>query len=360
VFGLSLLILFFSLKRSAINDILFKGFLIGFYLLLPMLLLGVFNGDLKVVGYWSLFFLLAILIGFLNFYDYKPDIYFAVFSFLLMLTYFSQVGSLSLSEVGVSRLSSDSDENQGFGLYSYCAVYMSAISVYIFAFISRSRLSFFLATVALLLACLIVFYSGARSSFLSMLIVSLLYAYSCCKLFGFFKVFSAVALFLSLSFVILFLGPESDFNSRVSHYFYATLDGVGVIFGDSAAYDESAFHRVDQRQYAIELFMSNFFFGAGYKNYWVDFPLLQAFSDCGIFFGLYYVFFFFLFPALYALSRFGRGSLSGICSFLFLLTLQKYFLHGQPYNWSLFLVVFPILIMYSIEAVAGLSLRKVR
>lgn len=77
--------------------------------------------------------------------------------------------------------------------------------------------------------------------------------------------------------------------------------------------------------------------GHGFKYLYIDFPLLQAFSDGGIAFGMLFLFTALLVPNAIALKMLISPHLSQMYALSALITIQEVpnlFLHGQPYDYS--------------------------
>lgn len=77
--------------------------------------------------------------------------------------------------------------------------------------------------------------------------------------------------------------------------------------------------------------------GHGYKYLYIDFPLLQAFSDGGIAFGLLFLITALIVPNLMAVKMLISPHLSHFYVLAALITIQEVpnlFLHGQPYDYS--------------------------
>jgi len=119
-------------------------------------------------------------------------------------------------------------------------------------------------------------------------------------------------------------------------------------YGDSSGADIAAVMRVGQRGQALDDMSSDFFTGVGFKVFWVDFPLLQAFSNLGVFFGLLYGVVYLLYPLFMSVVLFsGRESVAVFFSLLYVCSVPRLFLHGQPLDWQHMIYVVPVLCYFS-------------
>ena len=98
--------------------------------------------------------------------------------------------------------------------------------------------------------------------------------------------------------------------------------------------EESAETRRNLRQKTLEEFDP---LGHGYKYLYIDFPLLQAFSDGGLGFGLLFLATALIWPNFIAIKMLLSPHLNQLYGLMALVTIQEVpnlFLHGQPYDYS--------------------------
>jgi len=130
-------------------------------------------------------------------------------------------------------------------------------------------------------------------------------------------------------------------EERLNATFEAIMNAAKTILGVSTLQiDDAANGRIIQREKAISLIWENLAFGAGFKAFWVDFPLLQAFSDLGVFFGLLYLSVVFIGPVFTCFTLRQPKPTEALLCALYMLNLPRLFLHGQPYDWPIFCFAF--------------------
>lgn len=131
-------------------------------------------------------------------------------------------------------------------------------------------------------------------------------------------------------------------SERVFVIFEKMVTGF-FAFTEGSDAELSALGRFRTRNLAIETFMENPWTGAGYKTLWVDFPVIQAFQDLGIFFGMIFIVAFIIVPMKAMHMAIRRNDLTAVflCT-IYLVNLPRLFFHGQPYDWSTFAYVFPV------------------
>ena len=148
-------------------------------------------------------------------------------------------------------------------------------------------------------------------------------------------------IFISIILMMIIIGLLSDrFEILVSRI----VEGLYSLFSANSYLDQSAVGRRIQRAHALNLFSQHPLSGAGIKYYWVDFPLLQIFSDMGLFIGSVYILYFFLYPLNQCRIGFWqKNQTQMLLGSLYLLNLPRMFLHGQPYDWGIFIYTLPLL-----------------
>lgn len=235
----------------------------------------------------------------------------------------------------VSR-TSFSEDNQAYTLIAYAAAFGIIASAHA---LLRSYLGLVLGTASIVACVASVILAGTRSVY-SGLAISIVYLLVADRHYV-----SVRRLFLyttALIMIFVFLALSGLFSERLQLLQESIREGFYTILGgDSLGIDPSALGRVFQREYASYLLAENPLFGAGFKAYWVDFPLLQAYSDLGIFIGFFYTVAFLIVPVFIAVRSTRRSNPGHILlAALYLLNMPRLFLHGQPYDWVLFAYVF--------------------
>lgn len=346
-----------------------KGILPAFYdigfVLLFSLLLFVFSilkyGYLEVGGlnYYLpiVFYFLFVSVMAAVFRDFTMILYVAVFLLFLVLmklsspsvnfdhTFLLYVGSLltlyflsiDFGSIGVGRVAMGEVEG-AFGIIAYCAIFGMAVLASL-SFKRSSQLVFIGEVVFFGVCFYTVILTGVRSPLFGFAVLTSIWLAN--RWATFLKPTNVVALLIILPFGFSLVDGASD---RIFHIYEAVASGIETIFSNKSElmYDASASGRVLQRSYALELLYSNFLFGGGYKIFWVDFPLLQAFSDMGIFFGLFYVFVVLIVPLMFSKVLISSDGYSRLVMIFYLACIPRLFLHGQPYDWQHLIYIVPV------------------
>jgi hypothetical protein len=125
--------------------------------------------------------------------------------------------------------------------------------------------------------------------------------------------------------------------------------------------EESAETRRNLRQKTLDEFDP---LGHGYKYIYIDFPLLQAFSDGGVAFGLLFMITALVVPNWIAIKMLLSPHLTQVYGLVALITIQEVpnlFLHGQPYDYShWFLLVVEIAVVSQFLEQSGKSVSMPR
>lgn len=230
-------------------------------------------------------------------------------------------------------------ENEAYTLSAYACAFLSFVSLFCFV-----RTKFYLYLFLVVIGLYGVVLAGTRSVYAG-LILSTIYIFYCnfsLKEAGVLFIYLIVAVVGSVFFGYFF---DAHLADRINHLFENAILGFETFFfGGGVVYDASALGRVFQREYAISLFYLNPALGNGIKEFWVDFPLLQIFSDLGFLVGLLYVFVYFLFPLYCILSRGKNAQLPEVFMYgVYILNVPRLFLHGQPYDWTIYLFLAPVI-----------------
>ena len=134
-----------------------------------------------------------------------------------------------------------------------------------------------------------------------------------------------------------------------------TLDlivtGLGSLSGANAL-ERSAEGRRDFRELGLQNIADSPWFGTGFMTQQLDFPLLQACQDFGLFIGSCFIIDALLLPAYWSMKalRGGRHAEKFIAA-LFILNSPRLFLHGTPYDWVTFTYLLPVYSMALCRAV---------
>jgi hypothetical protein len=221
-----------------------------------------------------------------------------------------------------------SDDNAGYTLIAYAAAAGLIGNFYLLTIGVGRRLISVLSVPICLTAILM---AGTRSVYLGIVLAvsSIIFLYGRKSKGGYYGIFV-------LAVIICIISVTGLMSDRITHMLDFISRGLFTILGDKSSLgDPSALSRINQRSLAIDLFLNNPVFGAGFKHYWVDFPLLQSFSDGGFFFGTLYLLAILVIPLWYCWSL--RGSSSSIVILMlaiYILNLPRLFLHGEPYDWT--------------------------
>lgn len=337
------LILIYSSYRA--EKVVCKNIIVIVFLILLMLyglVASFFLGDIKNI-IWCIFGLFVIFI--FSQIDYNRiifDEWGVGFSIAMCLLFISETGVSSLT-TGLARQSVGED-NAAYGLAAYCS-----INALLFAVASASGVSgrkyILLAGGAFLLSFLIILLTGVRSPLLGFFICSIVLFY---RMYWHSNKGDRVLILLVFTFVF---GYVLATGSVVGDILESVSIALRTLFGSSDyVVDAAALGRNFQREEAIFVFSENIFFGAGFKYYWVDFPLLQALSDGGLLFGLGYIFvyFLYLFPKSVR-GVFNSDSTVVFFSLLYVCNAPRLFLHGQPMDWQHMVYTIPVICFFAFD-----------
>lgn len=311
-------------------------------LLLYGLIASIFLGDIKNI-IWCMFGLVAVFV--FSRIDYSRiifDEWGVGFSIVMCLLFISETGVSSLG-TGLARQSVGED-NAAYGLAAYCS-----INALLFAVASASEVSgrkyILLAGGAFLLSFLIILLTGVRSP---------LFGFFVCSMVLFYRMYwrsdAGDRLLILLVFTFVF-GYVLATGSVVGDILESVNVALRTLLGSSDyVVDAAALGRNFQREEAIYIFSENVFLGAGFKYFWVDFPLLQALSDGGLLFGLGYLFVYFL----YLFPKSVRGVFDSnttvvFFSLLYVCNAPRLFLHGQPMDWQHMVYTIPVICFFAFD-----------
>lgn len=237
---------------------------------------------------------------------------------------------------GRGRVSFD---NSAYTLTAYAIAGGTLAALYSMVFMGKA----WLRSIAVLgLSIIVILGSGTRSVLVG-LAVAVFWLYFLNKISR--STLRRVMLYTSTAFVfaaLVFSGVPS-LRDRLANTVDLIMSGVSTLSGDQSDFERSANGRRISREIGVDNFMSSPLTGAGYRTRQLDFPLLQAYQDFGIFFGLAFTFAFLILPYLVAFKAFRRGTDSEkFIAALFILNSPRLFLHGTTYDWVTFTYVVPV------------------
>lgn len=330
---LSMLLLFFIAVRRGLRIKIRLSGLILISLTAVFLVMGLQVGDDQNVM-WLVFGLVIIIL--FHFVGAADQL--AFFNSLIVTSLTGCIGillTLGLSSESLSEVGRLSVENTAYTLIAYSAGASFVIGLFCFA-LEKSNKSWCL--ILMVVGITLVFASGGRSVYAGIILASVFIATLATP--------GRRWLVISRSAIIVFfgcIGLAFFFSERAMFLFEAISSAAETFLGGSVS-DESAYMRVVQRRLAVEIFLNHPLSGAGIKHFWVDFPLLQAFSDLGLFLGGLYLLIFLVTPLYFCFVCAKNKSDSVLCLLgaLYILNLPRLFLHGQPYDWSVFIFVAPL------------------
>ena len=149
-----------------------------------------------------------------------------------------------------------------------------------------------------------------------------------------------VLIYISNTIPTIKLGLNKQFEQLLSR----TISGVMSYAGKDTA-DISALTRVALRNKVVNRWFSEdgileILFGHGYIETYVDIPIIQIFSDCGIFVGILYIYFSIFVPLKLVLSREGTGDLNiRLLKLISAPIFINQFVNGVPYGYRLWLPI---------------------
>ncbi|WP_337268718.1 O-antigen ligase family protein [Oryzifoliimicrobium ureilyticus] len=335
----------------------------------------------SIATHWWIYVLIAILVGASIFFGDSKDFAWSLFGVLFILLLplldlkeksrftlgFAHVAVcgaafyLALNQDAVTAASAYGDasrvgiseDNGAFSLIAYAGAF-GLVASFNNAFLGIGNR--IVALLSIIICAMTIVMAGTRSVYAGVLMALLYILFSKTGRSAASAIlYTVVAMLIVL--LIVMLGADL-MGDRLAHiqeqivngaYTFLQIGGVPV--------DDSAMGRVYQRDHALSLFADNIVLGAGYKTFWVDCPVLQIFSDMGLFIGALYVFSVLIYP-LYRIALFRNITAPSVrlMFILYIVDIPRLFLHGQPYDWAHFSYVFlPYLIyhQHSYRAVAS-------
>lgn len=340
--ALGAMLIFWS-SINSFSEKLYSFFKI-FYLtafLFMMALIAFAFGEAKDIVWISLGFIEIIIICSLSSTSGRHFcIGFLFGTFLYNVFYLLNVqdAAIEASTFGDTARISFSEDNAAYSLIAYaCAFcFLSALYNYITAFGSRTFcvVCMGISAIGIILAGTRSVYGGIAMGAVYAVIIGRRQA----KSLNLSNFISLVLLVLLIAGVV----ASGFMSERVGSLSESLGRALQTFFGGGAYIeDASAAGRVYQRSQAIDLFIANPLLGAGFKAFWVDFPLLQAFSDLGIIIGLIYLILFLVIPVYLCLKSMRSGNnVITMLNIIYIVCVPRLFLHGQPFDWVVFTYAF--------------------
>lgn len=336
---LSMLFIFTSYRKRTNECVNVFVFVLLVGLIGYGLIASIYIGDMKNTV-WSFFGLVTLFV--FSKVDYSKiyfDRYGVCFSIFMCLLFISETGISGLSE-GLVRQSVGAG-NAAYGLAAYCAINALVLTT---ASISGvlSKWDILLVGFSFVCSFVIILISGVRSP---------LFGFFLCTSFLLFRLFKnsrkedRIPIILVILIVVAIFFSASNVIDEIIASLLLALD---TLFGTAGYYaDAAAQGRNYQREEAISLFSDNLFFGVGFKYFWVDFPLLQMFSDSGLILGLIYLFVYFIYPFYKSISSItSQDPRLVFFSLLYLCNVPRLYLHGQPFDWQHMVFVLPVVCFF--------------
>lgn len=237
---------------------------------------------------------------------------------------------------GRGRVSFD---NSAYTLTAYAIAGGTLAALYSMVFMGKAWLR---SAVALGLSIIVILGSGTRSVLVG-LAATVFWLYFLNKISK--SALRRIVLYTGTAFVfaVLVFSSVPSLRDRLANTVDLMMSGVSTLSGDQSDFEQSAHGRRISREIGLDNFMRNPLGGAGYRTRQLDFPLLQAYQDFGIFFGLAFTFAFLVLPYLVAFKAFRRGTdCEKFVAALFILNSPRLFLHGTAYDWVTFTYVVPV------------------
>ena len=234
---------------------------------------------------------------------------------------------------GRGRVSFD---NPAYTLSAYAMAGGLLAAVYSFVHLGRAKL---LSLCVLALTVTVILGTGTRSvlSGVAVSVVALLTLGGGMTVAGGLRrtVFAGVA-------VVAVTAIVPGLRARLSQTLELVVTGLGSLSGANAL-ERSAEGRRYFRETGLQNIADHPWAGSGFMTRQLDFPLLQAAQDFGLFLGACFIIAALLLPGMWALKtlRQGRDAEKFIAA-LFILNSPRLFLHGTPYDWVTFTYLLPV------------------
>jgi len=339
---------FFSFKFTKPNLNLFCPAFIFFIISFVYYLYSNYDDKLKDLFYFVYMFLYFILLLNVDEYYIKNiyvnflfvtlicNIIFFIY-FIFFFTNYREVGH----RVYIGR------EEGNPNIYAFIAYY-GIISSYIVYKYNSKFLIKYLSLINIILSIIVIILAQTRSVFLSLLLIIILILIkkiiAIDKNFKFtnikntlFKLFSYISILIIFFYLIKYLIP---INIYLENYYNYLVEGFNNIMGKVEV--GSSQGRID----SLNLILSEiskkpeiYIFGKGYKDQWLDIPILQAFRDLGIIGGmsllLFHVTMIYLILKYFKMKN--KKPYYDLFAGCYILLFINSFLHGQPYDYSFWL-----------------------
>lgn len=140
-------------------------------------------------------------------------------------------------------------------------------------------------------------------------------------------------------------------RARLAQTLELVVTGLGSLSGANAL-ERSAEGRRYFREIGLQNIADHPWLGTGFMTRQLDFPLLQACQDFGLFVGTCFILAALVLPGLWSLKALRRGrDAEKFIAALFVLNTPRLFLHGTPYDWVTFTYLLPVYGMMLCRAV---------
>jgi hypothetical protein len=215
---------------------------------------------------------------------------------------------------------------------------------------SKNKLGIALKYIFIVIAIIGLIATGVRKSIIILIISYLLYLYFFVKRSNEFrfnlKKISSTILKLIISFFLVgtIISTYSDLKNGIERLFDSVIKGIYTYSGSNLhGSDISASVRVGNRDYVITRLLNedgllDILLGHGYKDFYVDIPILQAFTDTGVILWIIYLIYSIIVPIGIILKLKKPISNESVFFVLMLVPmLVGQFVNGVPYSYRLWL-----------------------
>jgi hypothetical protein len=345
---ISIFYLILSDYENKLTDFMYYGFYITFIFLLLN------TDDSKLKNIYISFFIISIVNSVLYLYFYNK--------------YFSYY-----RELGERAYIGFDEEGGNPGIYGICAYYGLISSIFMFALYGYKKYYLLvLFSLGIIMNMLVVLLTQVRAVILSMVIALSIYLlkkvfslYLLKKVFSFRKIDTKINIKKIFTTILFFI-----FLLTIFYFFYIRNRQIIISYSDSfidytrGAYenisggrggDMSSIQRIDSFNMFLEeirLEPESYIFGKGYRNLYLDIPIIQSFRDIGILGGFIFVAIHFVIIRNIYLWLIRAKSISVETQFflyLYPLYFVMLFTHGQPYDVPLSLFTIAIARIFDID-----------
>lgn len=234
---------------------------------------------------------------------------------------------------GRGRVSFD---NPAYMLSAYAMAGGLLAGLYSFVFLGRARLP---ALCVMALAVIVILGTGTRSVLAGILAaITALFVFNRKAM----TAGAAVRSVLAGVAVVTVMAVVPGLRARLAQTLNLVFDGVSTLAGQ-AGLEPSAEGRRYFREVGLQSIADHPWLGSGFMTLQLDFPLLQACQDFGLFLGACFIVAALLLPGFWSLKALRQGQdAEKFIAALFVLNSPRLFLHGTPYDWVTFTYVLPV------------------